>query len=142
MQESHADLREWYVHCVDFRALKRRLVDDPPDPYDDHPSMSGPPFASAVHAGGALGNGNRLSAVELEQDGLLMVEVDRDANGGVADAAENGGGGIGAGAGGGGGIGGGGAGLIFPDPSSRAFMFEIKQVLGLFFVTLRCTTVL
>lgn len=134
MQESHADLREWYVHCVDFRALKRRLVDDPPDPYDDHPSMSGPPFASAVPAGGALGNGNRLSDVELEQEGLLMVEVDRHATGGASDAAENGGGGIGAGGGARGG--GGGVGLVFPDPSSRAFMFEIKQVLcgvGLFF---------
>ncbi|CAN0140043.1 unnamed protein product, partial [Laminaria digitata] len=49
-QESHTDLREWYVHCLDFRTLKRRLIDDPPDPYDDHPSMAGPTEATAATA--------------------------------------------------------------------------------------------
>lgn len=45
-QESHTDLREWYDHCLDFTALKQRLVTDPPDPHDDHPSMEESPLAS------------------------------------------------------------------------------------------------
>lgn len=126
-QESHADLREWYVHCIDFLALKRRLIDDPPDPYDDHPSMSEPSPLSASTAGGnAMGNGGSGGAVDgeglLEREGLLSAEP--GAGGPVAAAAAGGDGGVGAGDDAEGGIC-----VVFPDPPSRVFAFEIKQVL-------------
>lgn len=153
-QESHTDLRDWYVHCLDFRVLKRRLVDDPPDPHDDHPSMMeahSPPFSSASAGGGGTaaaaaaaaaagdapppstslgggGGGDLLSGgndADLEQrQGLLAGG--RPGGGAATEAA----GGDGGGAWGrrtGGGLARG-ISLAFPDPASRVFVFEINEV--------------
>lgn len=148
LQESHTDLREWYVHCLDFRALKRRLVDDPPDPYDDHPSMMGPlPASSSAAAGeeasnGGGGGGAPSAAVtaadaDLEQRQALLMGGQAGGGGGggsgVLEAGktirDHGGGSAGvwgnAAAGGGGSRG---VSLAFPDPASRVFVFEIKEV--------------
>ena len=135
-QESHTDLREWYVHCLDFLALKRRLIDDPPDPYDDHPSMVGPSsqagssFPAGVIDGGsssaAVSQTNGAISVNLsdsqpEQEGLLLTAC---GNTSVGPTVEEGGSGLGAG----GVAGGGQVAVVFRERSSRVVAFELKQV--------------
>eukprot|EP00903_Cladosiphon_okamuranus_P016627 g15335.t1 len=131
-EESHTDLREWYVHCLDFRALKRRLVDDPPDPYDDHPSLMGPSPASPSAAGvGAIGGSGRGGAsvaavdADLEQHQALLMGGQ---GGGALEAGEASrvGGDV---LWGNANAGRGGISLAFPDPASRVFVFEINEEL-------------
>lgn len=120
-------------------------MDDPTDPYDDHPSMMGgsPPSAgtaaaAAAAAAGAPGNtpggnnnsnssgDNNLSDAELEQHQALLM-----AEGGAASAEAGEGNGTVGGSGGGvwGRPGGGGiSGLACSDPASRVFVFEINEV--------------
>ncbi|CAN0336870.1 unnamed protein product, partial [Ectocarpus sp. 12 AP-2014] len=153
-QESHTDLRDWYVQCLDFRALKRRLIDDPPDPYDDHPSMmttGSPDNASpaATDESGTTNNGASSSSPSAvgprgddlsaglddleQQEALLKAE-----RGGIGAARGDGGTASGGGGGGGGSAwgrqraadgGGGRISLAFPDPASRVFIFEINEEL-------------
>ncbi|CAM9905331.1 unnamed protein product, partial [Ectocarpus fasciculatus] len=153
-QESHTDLRDWYAQCLNFRALKRRLIDDPPDPYDDHPSMmsSASPETASAAAAAADGNGTAnkgdsaagprggggLSAGiddDLEQQEALLLNAER---GGICSASGDAGTASGGGGGGGGnawgrrreaGDGGGRIPLAFPDPASRVFIFEINEEL-------------
>eukprot|EP00904_Undaria_pinnatifida_P011262 jgi/Undpi1/7266/HiC_scaffold_22.g09739.m1 len=129
-QESHTDLREWYVHCLDFRTLKRRLIDDPPDPYDDHPSMAGPAEAAtaATSDGTDTVQGGPSSTVSPCGSGRgLLADPGRGGLGASSASGTEGnlsqerwrmqeGGGVG-----------GGTPIVFPNPSSRVFMFEINQ---------------
>lgn len=143
VQESHTDLREWYVHCLDFLALKRRLIDDPPDPYDDHPSMAGTTSqgVSSVPAGVA-DRSNRgaptsqtsgaipvsLSDSKLEQrDRLLMAGNGNTCTSSLRTAVDGGTDGL-EGVGVTGGSGEGDISIVFRNRSSRVFAFEMKQV--------------
>ena len=135
-QESHTDLREWYVHCLDFRALKRRLIDDPPDPYDDHPSMAGPTEAQAATTSAdardpapicssstaSPSGGGRSLLVDPERDGLGASSAG-EGNGRAREGWKMQRGERREDAGGVGGIQ-----VVFPNPSSRVFVFEINQV--------------
>lgn len=136
VQESHTDLREWYVHCLDFLALKRRLIDDPPDPYDDHPSMAGSSPQGVVdgssrgaptsQTSGAIPVS--LSDSKLEQRNRLLMAGNgntctsslRTAVGGETDGLED--------VGVTGGSGEGDISMVFRNRSSRVFAFEMKQV--------------
>ena len=141
LQESHTDLREWYIHCLDFRALKRRLVDDPPDPYDDHPSMMGPAPGSSSAAGAAAGSGGgggigassaAVAAVDSDLDQRQALLMGGQGEEGLEAAVKGGDGGGGGGDGVWGAAAAGGGGravsLAFPDPASRVFVFEINEV--------------
>lgn len=122
------------MHCLDFRALKRRLIDDPPDPHDDHPSMSdflvsvstattadidGSSFGSASSAadggGMQMEQQQRLLPLEDAEAGIDMGAggEKEEQNSGRAWGAVEGGGGVS---------------VLFSDPASRVFVFEIKQV--------------
>ena len=124
------------MHCLDFRTLKRRLIDDPPDPYDDHPSMAGPTEApsatdssdvrdpaprssSSTPSPGGVG---RSHLADPERDGLGASSTG-EGNGGAREGWRMQGGEGGEDAGVAGGIQ-----VVFPNPSSRVFVFEINQV--------------
>lgn len=119
-QESHTDLREWYQHCLDFTALKQRLVLDPPDPDDDYPSMAESPLGSRPGAPGlsgfsGVGIRSRVSSEpNLRQDHPLSGCGDASMPLGREEHAE-------------------GVHLTFPDRATRAFLFHLSQV---------CSTVL
>lgn len=124
------------MHCLDFRTLKRRLIDDPPDPYDDHPSMAGPTEAPASTASGdardsaprssssatSPGGGGRSHLADPERDGLGASSAG-EGNGGAREGWRMQGGEGGEDARVVGGIQ-----VVFPNPSSRVFVFELNQV--------------
>lgn len=124
-QDTHTDLRQWHGECLNFRILRRRLVDDPPDPWDDHPSMAESTAASpsipsarstlglAAAAAAAAPAADISDAVRRKSDsnlaGLGGAVDDEEAAPGVAAARE-------------------GTYLAFSDPASRVFVFELHQV--------------
>lgn len=126
------------MHCLDFRTLKRRLIDDPPDPYDDHPSMAGPTEATAATASADARDpaprNSSSSTASLGGGGGrdLLADPERDGLGASAPGEGNGGAREGwrmqAGEGGEDGGVVGGIQVVFPNPSSRVFVFEINQV--------------
>ncbi|CAM9885269.1 unnamed protein product [Choristocarpus tenellus] len=102
-EETHTDLREWYVHCLNFLALKRRLVDDPPDPWDDHPSMADSPDGASiavetVRGEGAEG-GKGVGSMSKNAEGERVLGSKRESH------------------------------HAFRDPASRVFVFELSQEL-------------
>ena len=116
-------------------------MDDPPDPYDDHPSMMGPAPGSSSAAGAAAGSGGgggigassaAVAAVDsdLDQRQALLMGGQGEEGLEAAVKGSDGGGGGGDGVWGPAAAGGGGraVSLAFPDPASRVFVFEINEV--------------
>lgn len=119
-QDTHTDLRQWHSECLNFRILRQRLVDDPPDPWDDHPSIAEPtvaspsiPSARSTPGLAAAPAADFSDALRRKSDSNLAGQGgtvdDEEVAAGLAAARD-------------------GIYLAFSDPASRVFVFELHQV--------------